>query len=53
MALLVEEVFHKIRTKPTSRKYFFAIKFDMQNAYDKLDWNFLKQVLEKFGFHKK
>ena len=30
-----------------------AIKLDMEKAYDKIDWEFLLKVMEKFGFDKK
>ncbi|XP_062075693.1 uncharacterized protein LOC133779800 [Humulus lupulus] len=30
---------------------FFLVKHDMEKAYDKLDWHFLKAVLSNWGFH--
>jgi hypothetical protein len=30
---------------------FVAMKVDLQKAYDRVNWSFLKAVLEKFGFH--
>lgn len=28
-----------------------ALKLDMEEAYDKIDWSFIKAILVKFGFH--
>lgn len=28
-----------------------AVKTDMSKSYDRAEWNFIKQVLERLGFH--
>lgn len=33
------------------RKRAFALKLDMSMAYDKIEWNFLKSALQRFGFN--
>lgn len=32
---------------------YMALKIDLEKAYDKLEWNFMKNVLQKFNFHEK
>ncbi|KAF9603400.1 hypothetical protein IFM89_035846 [Coptis chinensis] len=49
-ALLANEFYHKIRGHGNRKSKFFALKIEMQKAFDKLEWSFLKIVLTKFGF---
>ena len=51
--LIGHEVFHSFRQKRNNKEGFMAIKLDMEKAYDKIDWEFLLKVMEKFGFDKK
>ena len=30
-----------------------AIKLDISKVYDRAEWDFIKQVMEKMGFHEK
>lgn len=32
---------------------WIAIKLDMEKAYDRLELNFILEILRKFGFHDK
>lgn len=49
--MVAQEAFHFLRKKKSIDKEGFAIKLDMNKAYDRVDWNFLKQVLFTFGFN--
>ena len=39
--------------KREGKEGFVAIKLDMSKTYDRVEWGFIKQVMEKMGFHKK
>ncbi|PKU65997.1 integrator complex subunit 11 [Dendrobium catenatum] len=47
--LLVQEFFHKFRFSK-SKRGMVAAKLDMEQAYDNMAWDTLKQILELFGF---
>ena len=47
--LIAHELFSDFNRKK-ARTGSMAIKLDLEKAYDLLDWNFIKAVLEKFGF---
>ncbi|KAI0519761.1 hypothetical protein KFK09_007221 [Dendrobium nobile] len=50
--LLAQEVIHKLRISKR-RTGFMAIKLDMEQAYDSMNWETLFQVLNMFGFPKR
>lgn len=47
--LLAQELLRGYNRKQKVKKC--ALKIDLQKAYDTLDWEFLKKILELFGFH--
>lgn len=48
--IVAHEAFHALRKKDKGGKDHMAIKLDMNKAYDRLDWGFLKNILLCFGF---
>uniref|UniRef100_A0A803PCR1 Reverse transcriptase domain-containing protein n=1 Tax=Cannabis sativa TaxID=3483 RepID=A0A803PCR1_CANSA len=47
--MIAREIVHSMKKKRGTRG-FMMIKIDMEKAYDKLDWNFIIQVLSSLGF---
>lgn len=48
-AIIAQEAMHFMkRTKV--KKGYLAFKIDLEKAYDRVNWDFLKQTLEDFGF---
>ncbi|XP_015959674.1 uncharacterized protein LOC107483570 [Arachis duranensis] len=50
--VIVQEAFHKLNKKGNQDSNDIAIKLDMNKAYDRLEWNFIQRVMEKFGFNR-
>jgi hypothetical protein len=48
--LLAFECFHYILQEKDPEKSFCAYKLDLSKAYDRVDWRFLEQAMEKLGF---
>jgi len=49
--LIVQEVLHHFRTHQTTRSFNAILKTDMKKAYDRVEWDFLRDYLLKLGFH--
>ncbi|KAG7569023.1 Reverse transcriptase domain [Arabidopsis thaliana x Arabidopsis arenosa] len=49
--LIAQENFHALRSNPANRKKFMALKTDMSKAYDRVEWGFLRALMEKMGFN--
>ncbi|KAL0457897.1 UNVERIFIED_CONTAM: putative mitochondrial protein [Sesamum latifolium] len=48
--LLAFEINHFIKNKRKGKISCMALKLDISKAYDKIEWIFLRKVLEKLGF---
>ncbi|KAK4254083.1 hypothetical protein QN277_009512 [Acacia crassicarpa] len=48
--ILVHEAFHYLKHKKKGSKWEFALKIDMNKAYDRIEWDFLAAVMLRMGF---
>ena len=48
--LVVYEILHYMRNKRRGEVGYAAIKLDMSKAYDRVEWNFLKDIMTRMGF---
>jgi len=48
--LIAQEIFHGLRTNKACKGKYMAIKTDMSKAYDRVEWDFIKALLQKMGF---
>ncbi|XP_028801080.1 uncharacterized protein LOC114756308 [Neltuma alba] len=51
--IVAHEAYLYLRNKKKGRKYEMAVKVDMNKAYDRLEWKFIKEVMRKMGFSEK
>jgi len=47
------EVLHFMKTKTRGNDGYVALKLDISKAYDRMDWDYLRQVMVKMGFDPK
>jgi hypothetical protein len=52
-AMVAIEVIHFMKTKTRGNDQFVALKLDISKAYDRMDWDYLKEVMIKMGFSEK
>ncbi|XP_058192210.1 uncharacterized protein LOC131309618 [Rhododendron vialii] len=51
--LIAHEMLEFIRKRKRGKRAMYALKLDMNKAYDRVDWNFLLGVLRTMGFSQK
>jgi len=50
-AMVAIEVLHFMKTKTRGEGRYVALKLDISKAYDCMDWDYLRAVLNKMSFH--
>lgn len=50
--VIAQEVFHSLRRRERGGRKHVAVKLDINKAYDRLDWDFLRETLTAVGFHR-
>ena len=48
--LIAQEMFHGLQTNTACKRKYMKIKTDMSKAYDRVEWDFIKALLQKLGF---
>ncbi len=49
--LVAFEALHYLKTKHKGRSTHMTVKLDMSKAYDRVEWNFLRNMMLKLGFN--
>ena len=47
---IAQEMFHGLRTNKLYQGKYMAVKTDMSKVYDKVEWDFIKALLQKMSF---
>lgn len=51
--LIAYETLHSMVTRSKDKDRYMALKLDMSNAYDKIEWGFFETIMHKIGFQLK
>ncbi|XP_061999224.1 uncharacterized protein LOC133716539 [Rosa rugosa] len=49
--LVANEVAHFVHNKRDGSEGYMALKLDLSKAYDRMEWFFLRKLMERFGFN--
>ena len=52
-AMVAIEVIHHMKSKVRGKTGCVALKLDISKAYDRMDWDYLKEVMRRMGFNDK
>lgn len=52
-AMAAIEIIHFMQTKSRGNDRYVALKLDISKAYDRMDWDYLREVMVKMGFNNK
>ena len=47
------ETLHYMKNHNSGKNGFMALKLDMSKAYDRVEWSFLREVMNRMGFNEK
>lgn len=48
--MIAHEAFHSLKIRRKTKFFEIGLNVDMNKTYDRIEWNFLRAVLEKMGF---
>ena len=51
--MIAFEFMHYLNKKNEGKESYMSIKLDMSKAFDRVEWNFIHEVMSKMGFAKK
>ncbi|MCH80235.1 hypothetical protein A2U01_0001001 [Trifolium medium] len=51
--MIASEIIHHMKCKTKGKKGEVALKIDISKAYDRVDWEYVKKIMRKMGFHEK
>jgi hypothetical protein len=51
--MIASEIIHHMKCKTKGKMGEVALKIDISKAYDRVDWGYVKKVMQKMGFHEK
>lgn len=49
--LITHEALHYLKTSGAKKRCYMAVKTDMSKAYDRIEWEFIRLVIQAMGFH--
>ena len=51
--LVAFELMHYLDHKKEERDGFIAVNLDMSKTYNRVEWKFIEEVMQRMGFHKR